>query len=112
MDASQLSWLSATDAARAILAHGDFVTRLSTRIAPGEMTTDPIFVHTTSTDELSRDHVVDVTDDPAALDALDVSVSVDGGGSGSACASAGRAPGPGLSILSLLAAALLRRRRV
>jgi hypothetical protein len=100
-----------TDAARAILGKGDFVTRLSTRIAPGEMTADPIFVHTTSTDEVSRDHVVDVTDDPAALDALQVSVSIDSGGSSSSCASAGRARGPGLSILLLFAAFLLRHRR-
>jgi len=58
-----------------LLQRSAWVTRLSTRIAPEEMSIDPIFEVTDGTTMTSRDHVIDVTDDPAAQQALGVAAA-------------------------------------
>jgi len=100
-------------ATQALLARGGFVTRLSARIAPGEMTLDPIFEITDQHDQVFADHVVDITGDDEAIEALGVSASggTEGEGEGMACASAGRPLMPLWPLWSLLGIALILRPR-
>jgi uncharacterized protein DUF2330 len=107
----ELEVTSATSAA--LVARAGFVTRLTTRIAPSEMTTDPIFLATSDRVPISREHVIDVTNDPVALRALGVDGSVgtrssDGGGPD--CRAAGRV-GSSWALLVLAPMVLWHRRR-
>lgn len=110
-----------TDVAFSMLARAGFVTRLSTRIAPEEMTDDPIFEVTDVQNPVSRDHVINVDDDLAAQQALGVapassaSPGGSGGGSSDGCAAVAGRPMHSLFLLggaaALLAVRRSRRRR-
>lgn len=107
-----------TDVALAMVSRAGFVTRLSTRIAPEEMTDDPIFEVTDSQTQISRDHLIDVTDDLAAQQALGVAPassastgSSGGGRSSDGCALVGGRPIHSFFLVAG-AAALLALRRV
>ena len=104
-----------------MLQRSAWVTRLSTRIAPEEMTDDPIFEVTSGTTATSRDHVIDVTNDLAAQQALGVAPAASassGGGSRrsrSGCAAVTGRPMHSVWLLGgvagLLALRRIRRRR-
>jgi hypothetical protein len=98
----------------AMLDRVGFVTRLSTRMAPEEMTTDPIFLETPEQTSISRDYTIDVTNDDAALTALGVQPAA-GAGADTAddddgCSAAGPNRSP-LPLVWLVPVALLLWRR-
>jgi hypothetical protein len=104
-----------TDAANAMLSRSAFVTRLSTRIAPEEMTEDPIFEVTSAQTEIPRDHVIDVTNNPTAQQALGIAPSTGPStSSGRGCAAVTGRPMHSVWLLggvsALLAVRRLRRR--
>lgn len=100
------------DVSQQLLSRAGFVTRLSTRIAPEEMTDDPIFEVTDAQTQISRDHVIDVTDDPAAQQALGIAPAASGGGgsSGGTCAAVAGRPLHSVYLLACASIALVIRR--